>query len=464
MLTINDTNPLLTRRELLRAGALALGGLSLSSLMAARATAAQSNLVTGKSVIFLFQQGGPPQFETFDPKPTAPESMRTMTGITQTTLPGVYFGDTMQQLARLAHKLTVVRSYQTNNAGHNIIPIVSPASLNANIGCLVSRVAGANHPQTAMPTNALLFPQAVCPDVTRGSGRGDMAATGGLGSSYAPFVPGGNGQLLNNLRLNLPPDRFQNRRELAGQLGGLQRIFQNEREYQTHDHHQRQATEVLLSGRVADALDLSREDPRLVAAYDTSRFVASDNWSQVNRGRRGYYTGQAKSLGKLLLMARRLCEAGCGFVTIHADYEGVWDFHADGNNLNVVDGMAAVGRSFDHAVAAFITDLEARGLDDKILLVCSGEMGRTPRINRNAGRDHWARLAPLMMYGGGTAGGRVIGRSNRDGGEPADTPYNTTNLISTILHTAFDVGQVRLQPALGAIARLGEIPPIPSLS
>src|SRR6185369_16574316 len=111
---------------------------------------------------------------------------------------------------------------------------------------------------------------------------------------------------------------------------------------------------------------------------DTSRYVPAHEWRRANRGQRGYYAGQAKSIGKLLLLARRLCEAGCGFVTIHADYEGVWDFHGDGENLNVVDGMAAVGRSFDHAVAAFVADLEARGLDDKIMLIATGEMGRTP--------------------------------------------------------------------------------------
>jgi hypothetical protein len=449
---------------MLRAGGMALGGLTLSTLLAAKASASPASPVTGKSVIFLFQQGGPPQFETFDPKPDAPDGVRTLTGIAQTTVPGLYFGDTLQQLARQAHKLNVIRSYQTGNAGHNIIPIVSPDSLNANIGCLVSRVVGPTHPATGMPTNAVLFPQAVCNDVTRGSGRGDMSATGAIGPSYAPFIPGGSGQLLQNLRLNLPPDRFNDRRELAAQFDRLNRAIENDAPLQMHDRNTQQACDVLLSGRVADALDLSREDPRVVAQYDTSRYVPSHNWTSAQRGGRGYYTGQAKSIGKLLLMARRMCEAGCGFVTIHADYEGVWDFHADGNNLNVVDGMAAVGRSFDHAVAAFIADTEARGLDDKILLICTGEMGRTPRVNRNGGRDHWPRLAPLMIYGGGTSGGRVIGRSTRDGGEPADDALTTPNLISTILHTSFDVGVLRLLPALGAITPLAEVRPNPGLT
>ena len=110
---------------------------------------------------------------------------------------------------------------------------------------------------------------------------------------------------------------------------------------------------------------------------------------------RGYYTGHAKSLGKLLLMARRLCEAGCGFVTDPRRLRRRLGHARRRQQPQHDDGMDAVGRSFDHAVAAFIDDVEARGLDDKILLVATGEMGRTPRINRNGGRDHWARLAPL---------------------------------------------------------------------
>jgi uncharacterized protein (DUF1501 family) len=143
-------------------------------------------------------------------------------------------------------------------------------------------------------------------------------------------------------------------------------------------------------------------------------------------------------------LARRLCEAGCGFVTIHASYAGVWDFHADRNNLNVLDGMQAIGRSFDHAVAAFVEDLEARGLSDKILLVATGEMGRTPKINTRGGRDHWSRLAPLLLYGGGLSGGQVIGQSTRDGGEPVSDNLTPKHLIATILQTVFDVGVLRV--------------------
>ncbi len=464
MLTLHDSSMRTTRREMLRIGGLTLGGLSLSSLLTQRAAASPvSNLLTGKSVIFLFQQGGPSQFETFDPKLDAPADIRTLNGSVQTTIPGVRFGGTMQQLAAVAHKLAIVRSFQTGNAEHNIRPIVGPESLNANIGSLYSRVAGAMHPTTGMPTNAVLFPQSVSAEVARGQGRGDLAATGAVGGNYAPFIPGGTGQLLRNLRLNLPSDRFDDRRSLAAQFDRLNRDLEYEPQFQAHDHNQRQACEVLLSGRVADAFDLSREDPRVVARYDTSRYVPSHQWDYTRRGARGYYAGQARSIGKLLLLARRLCEAGCGFITIHADYEGVWDFHADGENLNVVEGMEAIGRAFDHAVAAFIADTEARGLDDKILLVATGEMGRTPRINRNGGRDHWARLAPLLMFGGGVQGGRVVGQSTRDGGEPATEAYTSRNLISTLLHATVDMTQLRLLPAYSAISRLGEASVIPGL-
>ncbi|MFO0967656.1 MAG: DUF1501 domain-containing protein [Gemmataceae bacterium] len=434
-------------------------------MLAARAAGAApgsgANPVTGKSVIFLFQQGGPSQFETFDPKIDAPADIRTIGDCLRTSLPGVLFGATMPQLARIADRLTVVRSFQTGNAEHNIRPIVGPESLNANIGSLVSRVVGPTHPTTSMPTNAVLFPQAVCAEAARGAGRGDLAATGAVGANYAPFIPGGTGQLLRNLRLDLSRERFADRRALLAQFDQLRRDA--ETTFQEFDHNQRQACEVLLSGEVANALDLSKESPRVLARYDTSRYADAGIAERSARGRRGYYTGHALSIGKLLLLARRLCEAGCGFVTIHAGYEGVWDMHADGENLNIADGMQIIGRSFDHAVAAFVADLEARGLQDKILLVATGEMGRTPRINRNGGRDHWAKLSPLLLYGGG-AGGRVIGRSTRDGGEPATECFTSKNLISTILHTVFNVGQLRLLPAFGAIARLAEESPIAGLS
>ncbi len=445
MLRIGDNPRDLNRRQFLTVGGLGLGGLTLPTLLAAKAAAqGQPNPVTGKSVIFLFQQGGPSQFETFDPKPDAPDGVRTVTDVIKTKVPGVHFGSTMQLCASIADKLTIVRSFQTNNAGHNIQPIVGPDSLQTNIGAHYARVVGPTHPTTGMPTNAVLYPAAVATDVGPPSARGDLRSTGTYGGAYAPFVPGKDGQLQQDMRINLPPGRFDDRRRMLKQIDRLRRKLDTHSDINAADELQSQAYELLLGGGVAKALDLSNEDPQTLARYDTSQFAKAGQWNKVSRGKRGYYTSQAKTIGKLLLMARRLCEAGAGFVTIHAGYAGVWDMHADGNNLNMTDGMNAVGRSFDHAVAAFVQDLEARGLSDKIMLVATGEMGRTPRINKRGGRDHWSRLAPLLLAGGGLRGGQVIGQSDKQGGEPSTDALSPKHLISTILNTVFDVGQLRL--------------------
>jgi hypothetical protein len=126
--------------------------------------------------------------------------------------------------------------------------------------------------------------------------------------------------------------------------------------------------------------------------------------------------------------------------------------------------MDAVGRTFDHAVAAFMDDVEARGLKDKILLVCSGEMGRGRGLSRNGGRGHWGPLAPLLLYGGGIPDGQVIGKSTRDGAEPESDNLTPKHLIATIMNTLFDVGQLRLERSVPpAVLQLAQADPIPDL-
>lgn len=466
MLTIYDGKRPISRRALLQVGSLGLGSLSLASLLGAKAQAdGDLDPLTGKSVIFVFQQGGPSQHETFDPKPEAPSGVRTVGDVISTSLPGVHFGATMQQLAKLAHKLVTVRSFATQNGGHNIQPIVGDDSRQANIGVHFARVAGATRSESGMPTGAVLFPRSVDADVPGPSARGDLSATGPYGRGLAPFVPGKGGQLQEDMKLSLPRARFlDDRKALLSELDRLNRDADDRGMISAQDAIQQQAYEVLLGGGVYKALDLWREDPKTLAMYDTSGYAGGTRWDKVNRGRAGYYNAQASTIGKLLLQARRLCEAGCGYVTIHAGYAGVWDMHADGNNLNMHDGMEAVGRSFDHGVAAFIRDCEQRGLSDKILLVCCGEMGRNPRLNNRGGRDHWSRLAPLLLYGGGIAGGTVIGQSDRQGGAPETTPHGSKHLISTILRTLLDPTKVRLVPGLPQeVNQLLSHPPIAQL-
>ncbi len=428
------------RRGFLRSGSVAVGSLALAGLTAAQVAAAErTRLTTGKSVIFLFLHGGPSQFETFDPKMSAPVDIRSTTGEVATSLPGVTFGGTFPQLAQRAKQVAIVRSFTTGDANHDIKPIVGRDTKGANLGALYARVAGANHPLSGMPTNALLFPRAVDPSTQPGiSTFGRFDSSGTLGSSYAPFMPGAGGDLQRDLELVLPVDRLGDRRLLLSQLDRLR--WRTEAASTGLDALREQAFSSLLGG-VAGAFDLSREDPATVARYDTAPLVRPDQISKVWNNYNNY-VDNAKSLGKLLLLARRLCEAGCGFVTVTTNF--VWDMHADVNNATVTEGMGYMGRPLDHALAAYLDDVEQRGLSHKILLVCCGEMGRTPRINKSGGRDHWGSLAPLLLAGGGLKMGQVIGQSTRDAAEPSSTPITNKHLVATVLNTLLDVNELRV--------------------
>jgi hypothetical protein len=456
MLSVVDSRPGYSRREFLRIGTLGLGGLS--HLLGTRALAAGNKpITTGKSVIFLFLFGGPSQFETFDPKMNAPDSIRTVTGEIATALPGVTFGSSFPQLAKHANQLAVVRSYVPGReiSNHVISPIVHrKETLGASLGPLYSRMAGMTNPANGMPTNAALFPPCVagtCPPVRMDFG--NFLATGPVSSAFAPFVPGGSSTFQENMRLRIDRDCLADRRQLLAGLDGIKRQIDTTGTLDAMDRIQSQAIDALLRG-AADAFDLSRESPKTIARYDTSgllrREAVDKKWAESYPK----YLDHAKTLGKLLLLARRLCENGCGFVMVNSGF--VWDMHGVvGAHAGVEEGMRYVAPSLDHAVAAFLEDLEARGLSEKILLVMCGEMGRTPQLSKTGGRDHWGNLGPLVLAGGGLPMGQVIGRSTANGGEPADNPVTMRHLIGTIFHTLFDVAELRLRPdATGDVAKL----------
>ncbi len=184
--------------------------------------------------------------------------------------------------------------------------------------------------------------------------------------------------------------------------------------------------------------DLSNEDPRVVARYDTSRLFRLEDATRYFDMRRA-----SNLLGKQLLLARRLCEAGCGFVTVS---DCGWDMHANNNSPRNMEGLRWLAPQVDHAVTAFIEDLKVRGLSDRILLIVTGEMGRTPQLNGSGGRDHWGNLTPLLIAGGGLRMGQVIGRSDSIGSRPTSTPYGPAHLFSTVMRFLFDTTQLRLRP------------------
>lgn len=431
-----------SRRDFLSVGSLALGGLSLPSfLRAEQAVKAAGGLAKDKTVIFLMMHGGPSQFETFDPKMDAPDRIRCATGEISTRIPGVTFGSTFKKLAKLNDKFSIVRSFTTESGAHDSKPIVDKRhSFGANIGSHYAKVAGTSHPLKGIPRNIVLYPRAVDKSAMPAiMSLGKFNTTGPLGFACEPFAPSGEGDLKRDMRLGVAPERLQDRRSLLAYADRWKAAIDQAGETGALDRFHTQAFETLSAG-VADAFNVEQEAPRLIERYDTSGLMdlrnISKRWNNHQR-----YRDHVTSLGKLLLLARRLAERGAGFITVTTQF--VWDMHADKNNATMTEGMGYVGHPFDHAVSAFIEDVEARGLRDKILLVCCGEMGRTPKINGKGGRDHWGGSAPLLLYGGGLKMGHVVGASTKDGGEPASDRVTIPNLYATIMETILDVGALR---------------------
>ena len=432
----------MARRQFLRVGTAAIGGLTLSDLMAARAGAESTGVLKDTSVVVLNLQGGPTQFETFDPNMDAPREIRSITGQVSTSIPGVTFGGTLPRLARLADKMAVVRSYRHGISSHGPAAMHVMAGGNptgAMMGALFARVAGLTNAATGMPQNALVTAPAVgqrYKDLYANVQR--VSQTGTLPAAYRPLDPSAGGEIVENMRLHVEGDRLDNRRALLRRLDGLRRRLDRSGIVEAADRFQQQAFDVLVRG-VGEAFDLSKEDPRTVERYDTGAFEPTDAVK-----RRNDYATQFSpiALGRQMLLARRLCEAGCGFVTVTC---GGWDMHGGGKEFTMADGLASLTPAVDKAVSAFIEDVDQRGLSRRILLVITGEFGRTPRINKNGGRDHWGNLCTLAFVGGGLKMGQGVGRSARNGTRPASDPISSTSVLATVMHTLLDVGRVRLQ-------------------
>ncbi|MDE2679910.1 MAG: DUF1501 domain-containing protein, partial [Verrucomicrobiota bacterium] len=304
--------------------------------------------------------------------------------------------------------------------------------------------AGVNHPDTGMPRNTLILPEAIDPKLKLGSNfetkaLDTLTQAGDLGASYTAFNPAGGGDVNADMRLQIEPERLTDRRGLLDRLDSLRRDIDANGELESADKYQQQAFDAISRG-AADAFDWSKEDPKTIARYDTRPLFDQkklQRWHDMKRA--------SNLLGLQMLMARRMCEAGCGFVTVS---DCGWDYHANNNSPKNMAGIYPMGNQVDHAVSAFIQDVHERGLSEKILLVVTGEMGRSPRINSGGGRNHYGNLTSLLVSGGGLKMGQVIGQSDRQAAEPATRPYDPKHLMSTIMHTLFDIGQLRVKGGL----------------
>ncbi|MEL0118642.1 MAG: DUF1501 domain-containing protein, partial [Opitutae bacterium] len=324
-----------------------------------------------------------------------------------------------------------------------------------------SRIVGSNHPSTGMPRNVLVLPEAVQQGLKLGSNfetgaLPTLTASGSLGQSFEAFNPAGGGTLKQDMELKVPSERLQDRKTLLGGIDQLRRDVDASGIVESADQFQQQAFDVI-SGGVASAFDLSKEDPKTLELYDTRHIFKArelQRWGDMRR--------TTNLLGLQMLMARRMVEAGTGFVTVS---DCGWDYHSNGNSPKNMAGLYPMGHQVDHAVAAFLTDLERRGLSDKVLLVVTGEMGRTPRLNKNGGRDHYGNLTSLLLAGGGLKMGQVVGESDSTASLPATRPYGPMNLFGTIFHTLFDMGELRIAQNLPAPIRelADKARPIPEL-
>jgi hypothetical protein len=412
-----------TRRDFLRIGGLALGGLTLPELLRHEAHAGVGR--SHKALIMVFLAGGPPHLDMVDLKPDAPEGIRGEYKPIPTNVPGLDVCEHMPRLARMMDKFTVIRSLVGAGPDHSAgqcltgyTDIVSKAQGGRPcLGAVVSKLQGPVLPD--MPPFVGLSPRT-------GEARwGNPGDSGYLGLAHSPFTPFRNegrnprgvnpnqGQGHAGLSLDekvLTPSRLSGRRALLGQLDGWRREVESDGALDGMDAFTQSAFEILASRRVFEALDLSKEDPRLRARYGVG-----DMKNEAD--------GPPCCMDHFL-MARRLVEAGARVVTISF---GRWDTH--GQNFKSCRERIP---KLDMALSSLVEDLHARGLENDVSVVVWGEFGRTPKINKDAGRDHWPPVNFAMLAGGGMRTGQVIGATDKNAGYAKDRPVTFQNVFATL--------------------------------
>jgi len=413
MITLNGPayrNPCdgFSRRDFLKVGALTYGGLSLPQILAADAQAAPGQSKRHKSVIMVFLAGGPPHQDMVDLKPDAPAEIRGEYKPIATKVSGLDFCEHMPLLAQRADKLAVIRSLVGCKDEHSAFQMLTgfadtpfKRAGRPALGSIVSYLQGPVDP--AIPPFVGLSPR------TSEARWGDPGLAGYLGLAHGPFTPN-RGETVDPTKTGIEVSRYQDRQSLLGKLDELKRRLDRDEALVGMDGFDRAAFEILTSSRLVDALDVTKEDPRLRARYGIGDMNAEAD-------------GPPTCMDHFL-MARRLVEVGARCVTISF---GRWDTH--GNNFK--DNAIRIPK-LDMALSALIDDLYARGLENDVTVVVWGEFGRTPKINKDAGRDHWARVNFAMLAGGGLRVGQVIGSTDKDAGFAKDRPVNVQEVFSTI--------------------------------
>jgi hypothetical protein len=395
-----------TRRGFLRVGFLGIAGLSLADHLRLKARAAeQGKSKPDTAVILIWLGGGPSHIDMYDLKPDAPVEFRGEFREMNTNVSGIRISEHLPHESTIMDKMSIVRSVAHTNAGHGMgshwmltgyVPTVEiNDNHNPSCGSVVAKMRGANAPR---------LPSYVClPNPPQ------SANAAYLGVPYNPFYPGSDPSnsdfQVRNLRLtnNVDLERFRNRRELLAEIDNLRRDVDTQGTAEGLDQFYRDAFEIVTSADTRRAFNIQAEDTKLRDRY------GRDSW------------------GQSALLARRLVEAGVTYVTVNM---GGWDTHS--NNFNSL--KTSLLPRYDRALSALVEDIYDRGLDKKVLVMTYGEFGRTPRINKDSGRDHWPGAMSVVFAGGGLKMGQVIGSTDPKAEYPKTRACGPQDALATMYH------------------------------
>jgi hypothetical protein len=408
------------RRWFLQAGLSGLAGLSLADAVARRSAAASTTAVasTGarKSVILFWLSGGPSQIDMWDPKPDAPAEVRGPFGSIESSVPGIRLSEHLPLQASIAHKLSFLRAVDCNASNHTPITMQAGNPLARrtdngrdgdgypSMGSIAARFRGPNHPD--MPAFVGLAPSWVA----------DVYEAGHLGAAYAPVK---GLELVGKFGLpeGIQVDRLQQRAELRASFDRLRSDLDHSATLERLTQYQRQAHEMVTTGHVQRAFDVSLEPDALRDEYGRN------------------------TVGEKALLARRLVEAGVTFTVVSGAW-GYFDNHGD--NVppwgGIEKGLKPILPTVDRALYALVNDLEARGMLDDTLVLMMGEFGRSPVMTKDAGREHWLSVMSMVAAGGGLKHGQAIGSTDRRGGEPASGLVRPQDLAASVFrHLGIDL-------------------------
>lgn len=393
-----------SRREFLQIGGLALGGLTLPQILAAEASAGVRK--SHKAIIMVFLPGGPPHQDMFDLKMDAPSDIRGEFKPIPTNVSGIQICEHMPRLAKMMDKFAIIRSLvgardehasQICNHGYTVADLRQNKA--PSLGSVLSRLQG--------PADRCIPPFVGLAPKMDFVGWADPGGPGFLGRAHAPLQP--DGQVMADMVLKgVTLDRLSDRRRLLNSMDGFRRRVDASAD--AMDSITQQAFDVLTSRKLAEALDVTREDPKIRDEY--------------GRGTSKNVDDGGPCWNDQFLVARRLVQAGARCVTLAF---GRWDYH--GKNFEQCKERLP---KLDQAVSALVQDLHNQGMDKDVSVVVWGEFGRTPKINSDAGRDHWPAVSCALLACGGMRTGQVIGSTTKDGGYADERPIHYQEVFATL--------------------------------